>query len=219
MTEKKHFSVQKITHLTDSVFIIRIDKHDFMFAPGQHVTLGIKGAAINREYSVYSSPSEPYMEFLIKAYPDSESARLLQTATPGTELDLAGPYGKFSIPEHIIANKTPILFIASGVGIAPFHCFIKSFPSLNYKIIHGVSYANERYQHEEYPENLYTACLSKEIFSNCFHGQVTDYLKQNKIPDNTNCFICGNNRMVAEAYDILREQNISCNQIYTEVFF
>ncbi len=217
MSEEKYY-VQQVTHLTESVFLIKIDRHNFTLKAGQHVTLGIKGAAINREYSIYSSPTEPYIEFLIKAYPESESARLLQQSTPGTEVDLAGPYGKFAIPDNL-KQDTPIIFIATGVGIAPFHSFIKTFPQLNYKIIHGIPHAQDRYMYKEYPQERYIACLSKEKIPNCFSGRVTDYLKQNQIKPESCCFICGNNLMIAEAYDILREQGISSNKIYTEVFF
>lgn len=218
MSEKQHYYVQKVKHLTDSVFLIRIDRHDFALKAGQHVTLGIKGAAINREYSAYSSPDDSYLEFLIKAYPESETAHLLQQADIGTEVDLAGPYGKFSIPDNLAPNA-PIIFIASGVGIAPFHSFIKTFPDLNYKIIHGIPYATDRYGYEEYPPDRYIACLSKEEAPGCFSGRVTDYIKQNPIAPESDCYICGRNLMIAEAYDILRSQGVSSNQLHTEVFF
>ncbi len=218
MAEKSRYYVQQVRHLTDSVFLIKIDRHDFNLKAGQHVTLGIKGAAINREYSAYSSPDDSYLEFLIKAYPDSETAHLLQQAEPGTEVDLAGPYGKFSIPDNL-APDTPIVFIASGVGIAPFNSFIKTFPNLNYKIIHGIPYAEDRYEYKQYPADRYIACLSKENADDCFSGRVTDYLKQNPVSPESCCFICGNNLMIAEAYDILREQGVSSNQLHTEVFF
>jgi NAD(P)H-flavin reductase len=40
-----------------------------------------------------------------------------------------------------------------------------------------------------------------------------------EIEEDTICYICGNRAMIIDAYDILRDKNISGNNIITEVFF
>jgi len=217
MADKPRHLVQSVRHLTDEVFVIRIDKHDFKLLAGQHVTLGPRQFAINREFSIYSSPSEPYLEFLIRARAGSETAMALQKARPGDEVDLAGPYGEFMIREPENPSLKHI-FIATGVGIAPFHCFAKHYPEMDYKLIHGIAKRDECFERDDYQRERYIACVSRENGGD-FQGRVTDYLHANPVEMGSMCYICGRSGMVASVYDLLREQGIPSDNILTETFF
>ena len=217
MSEKKQHLVQRVRQLTNEVYVIRIDRHDFRALAGQHVTLGPHQFAINREFSIYSSPEKPYLEFIIRARAGSETALALQKAQPGDQVDLAGPYGEFMIsePEN---EKRRHLFIATGVGIAPFHCFVTHYPNLDYRMIHGISRLEDRFEIGDYARERYIACVSKEEGGD-FYGRVTDYIQDNPVESNCMCYICGRSGMVASVYDILREQGIHSDNILTETFF
>ena len=111
-----------------------------------------------------------------------------------------------------------IIFIASGTGIAPFHSFINSYPSLNYTLIHGVKYGEEAYDSDEYNAKRYILCTSRDKQGN-IQGRVTDYLK-NYSPDKTAYYyLCGNSNMIHDAYDILREKSVDAGRIHAEVYF
>jgi ferredoxin-NADP reductase len=217
MPDKPRHLVQGVRHLTATTFVIRIDRHAFRALAGQHVTLGPHQFAINREYSIYSPPDEPYLEFIIKARPGSETARALQQARPGDEVDLAGPYGEFLIADP--ADRTRrYLFVATGVGIAPFHCFVRHYPGLDYRLIHGVSRLEDRYELADYERSRTVACVSREEGGD-FKGRVTDYLRTHAVEPDRLCYICGHSAMVANVYDLLRGQGVPSDNLLTETFF
>lgn len=217
MVARPRYLVQNIRHLTEESFVIRIDRHAFLAQAGQHVTLGPRKFAINREFSVYSSPEKPYIEFLIKARAGSETALALQQAKPGDEVDLAGPYGEFTIAEPDDRSRR-YLFIATGVGIAPFHCFVAHYPGLDYTVVHGIPRLEDRYDLTDYERSRYISCLSQETGGD-FQGYVTDYLRANPVEPERLCYICGRSNMVANVYDLLREQGVPSDNLLTETFF
>ncbi len=207
----------KIRHLTDSTFVLRLERHDFQFVPGQCVNIGLPEEAVNREYSTYSGINEVHLEFLIKAVKNGLVSSKLQQLQPGGQVTLDGAYGLFTLrdPENPQLKYT---FIATGTGIAPFHAFVKSYPNLNYQVIHGIRFKNEQYDRQDYAEGCYFACVSRENGGE-FHGRVTDYLKQQTLDPQRIYYLCGNNDMINDVYDLLREAGVGGSNIFTEVFF
>ena len=220
--------VLKVRHLTDSTFVLRVERKGFEFIPGQCVNLGLPKEAINREYSTYSGKDEKYLEFLIKTIKGGSLSPILQRLSIGDEVTIDGAYGSFTIanPGDTI-NK--YLFIGTGTGIAPFHSFALSYPELDYTVLHGVSYGNEQYDKKDYPKGRYVACVSRRdppiaaqlgrAGGDVFYGRVTDYLRKNPVEPETVCYLCGNSEMINEVYDILRGQGVNGTNIITEVFF
>jgi len=217
MPESPRHRVQSVRHLTATTYVIRIDRHGFQAVAGQHVTLGPHAFAINREFSIYSPPGAPYLEFLIIARPGSETACALQQARPGDEVDLAGPYGEFLVADPSDRSRR-YLFVATGVGIAPFHCFVTQHPGLDYRLVHGVSRLEERYDMCDYEPSRYVSCVSREDGGD-FHGRVTDYLRAHPAEPDRLCYICGRSAMVACVYDLLRGQGVPSDNLLTETFF
>ncbi len=217
MNKIARVKVLKIRHLTDSTFVLRMERKGFEFVPGQCVNLGLPKEAINREYSTYSGKDEKYLEFLIKTIEDGALSPKLAKLKPGNEITIDGAYGLFTIadPED---TKNKYLFIGTGTGVAPFHSFALSYPRLNYTVLHGVSFKNELYDIKDYPKKRYISCVSREKAGD-FHGRVTDYLRKHPVNPKTICYLCGNAEMINEVYDILREQGVGGTNIITEVFF
>src|SRR3989344_5645569 len=117
--------VIKVRHLTTSAFVIRLQRNNFQFTPGQCVNLGLPDDAVNREYSTYSGIKETYLEFLIKSVKGGLVSQKLQQLKAGDRITLDGAYGLFTLREP--GNlKLKYTFIATGTGIAPFHSYVKS---------------------------------------------------------------------------------------------
>lgn len=214
-------SVLKVLHireLTPSAYVIRFERNGIPFKAGQHILLGRRDDIQAREYSIYSAEQDDYFEVLIREVKDGLVSRQLKRMKPGDVLNFENPVGYFILkPEDIQVKK--YLFIASGTGIAPFHSFARSYPGLDYRLLHGVRYASEAYEQEHYSPERHILCTSKDPKGD-FHGRVTDYLRQHPISDkNTLCYFCGNCEMIHEAYDILLKQGVPSENLFAEVYF
>ncbi|MBT3514578.1 MAG: oxidoreductase [Nitrospina sp.] len=212
------YKVLNIRSLSPSTYILRLERKKINFKPGQCFNIGLKASGINREYSIYSGINEPYLEFLIKEVQRGSVSSALRKANPGEEVDLHGPYGSFVVsPDE--AKHNLFTFIATGTGIAPFHSFIRTYPNIDYRIINGIRTAKEQYDYGHYNSSRLTTCISRDDYWNGFKGRVTDYLKTINIDSTHIYFLCGNQNMIQESYELLRVKGVSGNQIFTEAFF
>jgi len=219
--------VQEIRTLTESAYVLRFDRNRMEFEPGQYVSVGVGGEIDMREYSVYSSLDADYLEILVKEVEAGYVSRRLRRLEPGDELEVDGPFGFFTIDE---AERTrrPFLFVATGTGISPFRCFAQSYPDLDYRLLHGVRVASERYEHAAFDAHRLTTCLSRDPQTvdaaarsgeAIFAGRVTDYLREHTVPAETLCYLCGNCDMIYEAFDVLKGHGVPPEQLYAEVYF
>ena len=94
MKRQKHI-VQAVINLTPETFIIRLDRGNFNFEPGQYVIIRIPGQNKGREYSIYSGLNDDYLDFLVREIPEGGFSRYLRHLLPGSELDVEGPKGYF----------------------------------------------------------------------------------------------------------------------------
>lgn len=101
---------------------------DFKFIPGQFMewTIPHKNADSrgNRRYfSIASSPTEQIIKILVKFYsPSSSYKKELFNITEGSKIIASQVSGDFTLPKNM---QIPLVFIAGGVGIAPFISMIQ----------------------------------------------------------------------------------------------
>lgn len=209
--------VLAIRNLSDSTYVLRVERNGFDFIPGQCVNIGLKELAVNREYSTYSGLSDDYLEFLVRKVNGGLISNALSSLKPGEAVTLDGAYGLFVLQNPHEKDRRYV-FVASGTGIAPFHSFACSYPQIDYKILHGISHMSEAYDNNDYGEGRYFSCVSQEKGGN-FDGRVTEYLKSNPVDKDAIYYLCGNSSMINDVYDILRKFDISGSNIITEVFF
>ena len=218
MAEHRVLSIRTIS---PSAYVLRLERGNLAFAPGQYVTLGLAGSTARREYSVYSGCRDPFLEVLIKQVEGGTVSRQFARLPTGAVLDCDGPFGYFTIPPA--RRGGPLLFIASGTGIAPFRSFARSYPRLNFRLLHGVRTMTERYDSPEYPPERYLSCLSRVAAADAprgsYRGRVTDYLRNHPVTPGTACYLCGNSEMIFAAFDILKKQGIAGADLFAEVYF
>jgi ferredoxin--NADP+ reductase/benzoate/toluate 1,2-dioxygenase reductase subunit len=214
---KTLFKVQGIRLLTNSTYVLKMDRKGMQFKPGQNLNLGLAGDTEKRDYSIYSAEGDEYLEVLVKEVDKGLVSKKLKKLKPGDLIEVDGPFGFFTINEEDIPTKK-FLFIASGTGISPFHSIVRSYPKLEFKLLHGVRYGEETYEKEHYPADRYISCLSKDTGGN-FKGRVTDYLRQYPVSPDTLCYLCGNVNMIYDAFDILKEQGVPSGNLHAEVYF
>jgi ferredoxin/flavodoxin---NADP+ reductase len=212
------YKVLNIRDLSPSAYILRLERKKLFFKPGQCFNLGLKNSGINREYSIYSGVNDSYLDFLIKEIKKGSVSTSLRQVKPGEEVILHGPYGAFTV-NNKKANNEIFTFICTGTGIAPFHSFIKTYPSLDYRIINGIRTTEEKYDYNDYDQKRLTTCITRDNNWNGFKGRVTDYIQQNYIDPTHIYFLCGNQGMIQEVYDLIRLKGVSGDHIFTEAFF
>jgi ferredoxin--NADP+ reductase len=210
------YRVLDVIKLTKDTFRLRTEWSKVPVRAGQCFNVGPTGAGVNREYSIYSPVPSDHLEFLIRAVEGGVVSPKLQSLRPGDYVDIDGPYGSFCLERPDDRSKK-YLFVATGTGIAPFHSFAKSFPNLDYRILHGVRYPEEQYDKSDYEEGRYIPCISRNPKGDS--KRVTDYLRAHPVSADTTVYICGNRNMIVEAYEILREQGVPGDNLFTEVFF
>jgi ferredoxin--NADP+ reductase/benzoate/toluate 1,2-dioxygenase reductase subunit len=206
-----------IRKLTNSAFVLRFEKHDLSFTAGQHIALGIPDIIDTREYSIYSAENDESMEVLIKEVEEGFMSPKFGKLVVGQKVKVMKPVGYFTINKDYLQSKR-FVFIASGTGIAPFHSIIKSYPDINYSILHGIRTSEEAYERNEYTAGKYIACTSRDKNGD-FHGRVTDYLQQNSIDTQAIYYLCGNYEMIDEAYGILEKAGVKPENLKAEVYF
>ena len=206
-----------IKNLSPSTYLLRLERKGLAFNAGQCFNLGLNSSGVNREYSIYSGEKDPYLDFLIKEVSGGIVSPALRRLGKREEINLHGPYGSFVLDKNSVKNNH-FTFVATGTGIAPFHSFICSYPELHYQIVNGIRYLSERYDYESYHPSKITTCVSREKWEG-FNGRVTAYFNKTKINAQSIFYLCGNQKMIQETYDLLRKGHVSGNQIFTEAFF
>jgi ferredoxin-NADP reductase len=141
----------------------------------------------------------------------------LKKLKPGNKVEVDGPFGFFRFQPEMFPVQD-FLFVATGTGISPFHSFVRTYPDLNYRLIHGVRYLNEAYEHDHFEKKRVTLCTTGDNNGH-FNGRVTDYLSLQDISRDTQCFLCGNSQMIQHAFDILTNKGVPVQNIYSEVYF
>ncbi len=218
MDNKIQSKVLSVNSVTDSAYTLRIERNGFEFKAGQYLVLSMPGERKAREYSIYSSETDDFIELLIKEVEPGEMSHQLKYLKVGTKVEISGPFGFFILKNDVIDSKQPIIFVATGTGISPFRSIIRSNPALDYTILHGVRYKSEAYHKTDYVPERYKLCSSRENGIG-YKGRVTDYIAENGINPNALYFLCGNSAMVNEVSEMLEERGLPAGNIKTEIFF
>ena len=127
---RKH-KVKEVRYLTDSTFVVKLERNNVQFQTGQFVLLKFNGLVDQREYSVYSGEKDNFLEVLVREVEGGKVSGKLKRLQPGQEIGVDGPFGFFRFdPANFTAQK--FLFIATGTGVSPFHSFVRTYPELDY---------------------------------------------------------------------------------------
>jgi ferredoxin--NADP+ reductase/benzoate/toluate 1,2-dioxygenase reductase subunit len=210
--------VLSVNHLTDSLFIIKIERKGILFSAGQHIGVGPANSIYTREYSIYSGESDDYLEILVKEVVNGFISPLLKGTIKGDYLQVEEPRGYFTLPLNRTSNDH-FLFVATGTGISPFHSIIKSNPQLNYKLLHGISKVLDACEPEFYNIEKLVLCTSKEFSNTAYNGRVTKFMQTQSLENTSHIFLCGNVNMINEVYDLLVKRKFPLDNIHSEVYF
>jgi ferredoxin/flavodoxin---NADP+ reductase len=209
--------VKEVRKLTSDTFVLVTTRNGMQFIPGQRVKINLMNDDVRRPYSIYSGTNGDTLEFLIREVSMGNLSPRLKPLLPGDPIEIVGPNGHFMLSDNEV-SKNRLLFIASGTGIAPFHSMVKSYPRLDYTLLHGVRTIEQAYERNHYSSERLIVCTSRDNKGD-YQGRVTSYLQTKKTGKFDHIFLCGNNEMIKDSIAILLEKGYSINQIHTEVYF
>ena len=170
-----------------------------------------------REFTVYSSSQDDYLEILVKEIEGGLVSRALRRCRPGDRLRVEGPFGRFTVDDPS-PRDAPLVLVGSGTGISPYHCFRRSYGELRCRVLHGVRTSAELYDRHVFDASAFQPCVSREDTGD-YRGRVTDYLRAHPVDARSHCYLCGNCAMIHDAFDILRGQGVPAARLHTEVYF
>ena len=136
------YRVQKVIKETPSTVTLVLAGPKVDFLPGQFmmVTCSPKGQPVKRAFSLAASPLRNQLELCIKATPDGFVSPYLCNVKEGAELELAGPYGRFTFVEGV---SNHVIFIGAGSGIAPLRSMMQYIENKKLDINVDLFYSNK----------------------------------------------------------------------------
>jgi len=210
--------VNKVHFFTPDIFELSLGRGDYAFESGECAVV-FDAAGDSRPYSIASGSEEPVLRFLLRRFSGGALSTWLADRQPGETVCVSPPFGEFRPAE----SESPTVFIATGVGIAPFLSVLRGVggsPSRPFTCLYGVRTLNDAVLVPTLRDRaeLHLA-VSREKTEEHFHGRVTGLLETVDLPDNADYFLCGHDSMVDEVFDGLRTRRIPATRIHTEVFF
>lgn len=220
--------INSIQYLKHDVIrlVLRVSPNaNFRFLPGQYVNI-VKGS-IKRSYSIANSNSgNRELVFFIKNYEGGEmSNHLFNGAKTNDLLRIEGSLGSFFLRN---TEKTNLVFLATGIGIAPVKSIIESSEQ-NQKIligkrifvIWGGRFREDIFlDFQSYPEISFQKALSREDdVSNSYKGYVQDCLLASDIDlFDSQVYACGFNEMINSAKVKLCASGLNDVDFFSDAF-
>jgi ferredoxin-NADP reductase len=230
----KTFPVREVVFATPRARGISLELGDavFPFSAGQAVMVGLNGSPLRKPYSIASAPWEVaktgVMQLLIQI-DDSALDPHLERATPGTRVDVEGPFGTFGLPAG--DSSDPLLFVAGGTGIAPLRSMLME------RLLRGgtstISVVYSARSPEEFAFRSELDALEKagRIAAHFTvtrdeggawpgrRGRIDHGLIENALPSpEARCLICGPPQMVTDAKEWLVRLGVKDDRILTEQY-
>jgi len=203
--------------LASDAFVLTVERRNESVRAGRHLNVGLPGTE-TRPYSLYSGESDPYLEILVRRVDGGRVSPQLATLRAGDLVRVEPPRGNFTLAHAQPGEK--LLFLATGTGIAPFRSFLRSQPHLDYTLVHGVRDARDDFGSSFADRSRRVLCVSGPgVPSGAFAGRITSWLDGIDPSVYDRVYLCGNVRMILEAFPKLVDGGVDEDRIHTETYF
>jgi propane monooxygenase reductase subunit len=222
-------AVEELTHDIRRLELELLEPKEVEFHPGQYVDIHLPGAEGHRSFSMANLPSDKgRLEFMIKLYPDGRFSGLLGSGEvcEGTELEVTGPYGMFTLRDQ---SPRKLVFIGGGAGMAPILCLLRSLHERGIDreavYYYGARKETDLFHREELealagelPSFRYVPALSDAEWDG-EAGMITDVVErlEEDLKD-VDAYVCGPPPMVEAAQGLLMAKGVPESRIYFDKF-
>ena len=211
--ENAHMISPRVKHFV----ISNTDSEIFDYLPGQFITILFEhqGKTLRRSYSIATPPQgSNRLEFAASYVESGPGSEYLFDLKPGDKIQVSGPYGRLILKEP--APRRYIL-LATSTGVTPYRAMI---PALEQHLASHPDFLNWAAQS---PRVLFRAYLSREKLEqkpdHIHYGHVqAGFPDLNLNPEQDFVYLCGNPAMIDEAFELLKEQGFSTQQIVREKY-
>jgi len=201
--------------LSDTGHELVLERHGLSFDPGMLITVHGPDITEDREYTISSGVNDDGISLLFRWIPTGRLTTRLARLEPGDSVRWSGPHGGFVLRDR----SRPIVFVATGTGIAPCRSYIRSHPDLNLTICHGVRTGEDLFYRDDFSSANYLPCISGPGSQDLFSGRVTDQIGEMKIDLQAHYYLCGAYEMIFDVTGILQRAGVPANQIFTEPYY
>lgn len=204
-----------------TAWLLSLERADFDFTAGELISLRGEGEQAARDYTLVSGTDDPTLDVIYRLVPHGVLTPQLVEWQPGDEVEVTGPYGTFVVRDV----SRPLLFLATGTGIAPARTFLRSHPGLDLTVVHGVREPVDLFFRDEFETmpGRYVPCVSGDTANapaGHFPGRLTRWLEQELATfAEHDIYLCGANEMIYEVTDFLREKSVPDDQVFTEPYY
>jgi CDP-4-dehydro-6-deoxyglucose reductase len=218
-------AIEKITDTIIKVVLRLPPGNKFIYQPGQYVNI-IRGS-VRRSYSIANGFGfDNKIEFYIKEYKNGRMSNYwFREAKENDLLRIEGPLGTFFYRE---SDKSDIIFLATGTGIAPVKSMLEQLntnPKIKTKkvwLFWGGRYIEDFFW-EPYFQNIdlkYIPVLSREDKKWKGEKGYVQYsvIKQHINLQNAQVYACGSVNMINGAKVLLSNHLLPGNQFYSDAF-
>jgi ferredoxin--NADP+ reductase len=211
--------VKHVHEFAPGIFELALERRGYVFTPGELAVIYNDGKD-SRPYSIASGTGEDILRFLIRRMDDGAVTNWLFERKPGEHVRISTPYGYFRPGQEGMPGR-PGVFVATGVGIAPFLCYLRSAtPSHRPTCLYGARVLADAVALDFLEERTHLCmALSREDVAGTHRGHVTDLLSDLAFDTDTHFYLCGLDAMVDEVAYWLNAQGIEAERVHTEVFF
>ena len=216
MQEPKHFESAILKHrkLSETGYELTLERKGMPFTAGQLVSIHGEKATDERSYSVASGEPDDFIQILYRRISSGSMTPRLSELKEGDSIKLSGPYGQFTLRDP----KRPVVFVATGTGLAPCRSYLRSHPDLNLTIVHGVRTEEELFYRDEFSSTDYHPCLSR-VSDTEFSRRVTDFIGGAAFDPASHFYLCGAFEMIFDVHKLLLDKGVEDDAIFTEEYY
>lgn len=232
----KVIKIKPLTHDVKEIALELINPPKVIFKAGQYIAIEVtemhngKARQNNRPYSIVSPPEEDrVIKMCVNLVPGGPGSSRLHALKVGDELTFLHPFGYFTIN---VNSETPLLFVATGTGIAPIRSMIDHLINQGIErpmqLVWGLRSEGDLYYQEDfailsqkYPFFEWVTTLSQARGNwRGAQGRVTEYLKNHPFEyENREAYLCGNMDMIREVRTMLLDRGMTKRAIHFEKFY
>jgi ferredoxin/flavodoxin---NADP+ reductase len=181
---------------------------------GRLITIHGRDATENRAYTLCNGERDEHLQILFRHIPTGKLTPQLAKVRAGDSLAASGPYGEFVVRDP----ARPLVFCATGTGVAPARAYRRSHPGLDLTLIHGVRYGEDLFYRDEFAPDRYFPCVSGEA-GPWFRGRLTEFFRSFECDPASHFYLCGANEMVFDMHSLLKDRGVDDACIFTEAYY